>query len=97
MKRCVCVIMLCCVLFASACVPETVGSRGVVLRGQPAPSPSVDYAALADKEGLVFVTLTGSKYHKPGCTFVSDPPIAITLAQAEQEGYTPCSRCHPAP
>ncbi len=85
------------VLILSACVPDTVSQGGIVVRGEPAPARSVDYAALAEQEGLVFVTPSGKKYHKPGCSYVIVPPIAITPVQAEQEGYTPCSRCFAEP
>ena len=94
MKRYFGAVLLLIVLILSACVPNTVTSGSVVVRGQPTPAPSVDYAALAAAEDLVFITPSGSKYHKYNCPHVSDPPIAITLGQAEEEGYTPCSRCH---
>lgn len=42
----------------------------------------------------VYVTDTGDKYHREGCSYLlsSNP---ITLRQAINRGYTPCSRCNP--
>ena len=95
MKRCLLVLLSAAVLALSACVSETVSHGGVVVRGSTTPAPTADYAMLAHQEGLVYITLSGEKYHTANCVFVSDPPIALTLDQALAEGYTPCSRCCP--
>ena len=42
----------------------------------------------------VYVTNTGSKYHKAGCSYLRQSKIAISLSEAKAEGYTPCSRCY---
>ena len=42
----------------------------------------------------VHVTETGSKYHRKNCTYLSSN-IEITLIEAIEKGYTPCSRCDP--
>ena len=44
--------------------------------------------------GDVYVTNTGSKYHRDGCRYLSDSKIAISLADAKQ-GYEPCKVCDP--
>ena len=41
----------------------------------------------------VYVTKTGSKYHRPGCQYLKKSCIAISLSEAKAEGYTACSRC----
>jgi hypothetical protein len=43
----------------------------------------------------VYITKTGSKYHRDGCRYLSKSKIAITLKQAKDSGYTPCSVCKP--
>jgi outer membrane biosynthesis protein TonB len=43
----------------------------------------------------VFVTRTGSKYHRAGCQYLSRSQIPISKADALAQGYTPCSRCEP--
>lgn len=42
----------------------------------------------------VYVTNTGSKYHRAGCQYLRDSQIAIDLDDAIAAGYTACSRCY---
>lgn len=42
----------------------------------------------------VYVTATGSKYHRAGCSYLKSSR-AISLSDAIAAGYTPCSRCKP--
>ena len=45
-------------------------------------------------ETTVYVTPTGSKYHKEGCGYLT--PLtqrSMTLSEAKDAGYTACSRC----
>jgi hypothetical protein len=42
----------------------------------------------------VYVTKTGTKYHKAGCSSLSKSAIPMTLAEAAKQ-YGPCSRCKP--
>lgn len=42
----------------------------------------------------VYVTKTGEKYHVYTCSYLKSC-IPITLEDAVEAGYTPCSRCHP--
>ena len=42
----------------------------------------------------VHVTKTGSCYHRAGCSYLKSD-IAITLKDAVDKGYSPCSRCNP--
>lgn len=41
----------------------------------------------------VYVTKTGSKYHRSGCSYLKSK-IAISLSNARAQGYTACSRCY---
>lgn len=43
----------------------------------------------------VYVTNTGSKYHRWGCQYLWNSSIAVTLSYAKSVGYSPCSRCNP--
>lgn len=43
----------------------------------------------------VYVTKTGEKYHRSGCSYLSHSKRAIELSEAKAAGYTPCSRCKP--
>ena len=42
----------------------------------------------------VYITETGSKYHKAGCSSLSKSKIPISLDDAAKN-YEPCGRCHP--
>ena len=44
---------------------------------------------------VVYITKTGQKYHKDGCSYLSKSKIPISLSEAIAEGKTPCSRCRP--
>ncbi|MBU0686532.1 MAG: hypothetical protein KKB81_01580 [Candidatus Margulisbacteria bacterium] len=49
--------------------------------------------AIEKKEITVYITKTGSKYHRYGCRYLSRTCIPITLKKAREYGYTPCSVC----
>ncbi len=53
-------------------------------------APSVDPATVT-----VYVTATGTKYHRGDCSYLSSSKIPISLKEAKERGYTPCSRCQP--
>ncbi len=42
----------------------------------------------------VYITNTGKKYHRDGCSYLKSK-IPISLSDAKAQGYTPCSRCNP--
>lgn len=44
---------------------------------------------------IVYVTDSGSKYHSSGCQYLSRSKNSITLEEAVEEGFSPCSRCNP--
>lgn len=42
----------------------------------------------------VYITRTGTKYHLPGCRYIKDRKTsALTISEAENQDYTPCSVC----
>jgi micrococcal nuclease len=43
----------------------------------------------------VYITKTGTKYHREGCSSLSRSSIPISLANAVERGYTPCKMCNP--
>jgi endonuclease YncB( thermonuclease family) len=45
-------------------------------------------------ETTVFVTRTGSKYHRTGCRFLRSSRIPMPLSDAKRN-YSPCSVCNP--
>lgn len=45
-------------------------------------------------ETVVYITETGSKYHRGGCRHLSDSKIEISLSSAVKQ-YDPCGTCKP--
>jgi len=43
----------------------------------------------------VYITKTGSKYHREGCSSLRTSSIPISLSEAKQRGYEPCKICKP--
>ena len=52
-----------------------------------------DYASPQTTEETVYITTSGSKYHRSGCSYLRKSKIAISLSDAKARGYTACSRC----
>jgi hypothetical protein len=48
-----------------------------------------------DADITVYITKTGEKYHRSGCRYLKKSKIAITLKDAKERGYDPCSVCDP--
>lgn len=47
-----------------------------------------------DNSVTVYITESGSKYHKSWCSYLNNSKIPISLNKAKQRGYTACSRCY---
>ena len=43
----------------------------------------------------VYVTKSGKKYHRDGCSYLKSSKIPKSKDDAIAAGYTPCSRCNP--
>jgi hypothetical protein len=57
--------------------------------------PGTKDTAKASATDIVHVTATGKRYHREGCRSLSKSDIAITRAEAEARGLTPCKVCKP--
>lgn len=55
----------------------------------------VSFAYAVPSDTTVCVTPTGEKYHKIGCSYIHDTYYVMTIQEAADKGYTPCSRCQP--
>lgn len=44
--------------------------------------------------GFCFVTASGTKYHKDGCSYLKKSKTKMTVDEAKRNGYSPCSRCY---
>lgn len=64
---------------------------------------SADRLALAAHEHLdddpatttVYITKTGEKYHRGGCSSLRRSQFAVSLKEAVQRGFGPCKICRP--
>jgi micrococcal nuclease len=53
-------------------------------------------ASQRDKQSqTVYITRSGKKYHLDGCRYLTGSKTAISLKDAQKQGYTPCKVCHP--
>lgn len=43
----------------------------------------------------VYITDSGEKFHRADCSFLNESSHEISRAEAEEKGYTACSRCEP--
>jgi methylphosphotriester-DNA--protein-cysteine methyltransferase len=43
----------------------------------------------------VYITKTGTKYHRASCQYLRKSQFAITMKEAVDRGYQPCSVCEP--
>ena len=93
MKKFVILILIAVLLVLSACTSSIVKNGGVVEHGTPLPTADV-YDVDSD-EIIVYITQSGSKYHTQDCSHLSKSSIPITLSQAKEQGYEPCSVCEP--
>ena len=50
--------------------------------------------ASTDTDSTVYITRTGKKYHRDGCSYLRYSKIPISLTEAKR-GYSPCSVCEP--
>ncbi len=72
---------------------DTVSGGASEAPSPAAPGPSSAPAAPETGDG-VWVSQSGSKYHRdPTCSGMKSP-TQMSKAQAESQGYTPCKRCY---
>lgn len=63
--------------------------------GYGAGSASVSSAPTTTLSYTVYVTNTGTKYHRSWCSYLRNSKIAMDISKAKASGYTACSRCNP--
>ena len=65
------------------------GSASVLVQGSKSTEPD------PPEDVTIYITRTGKKYHRDGCGSLRRSKIPISLAEARQRNYGPCSRCDP--
>lgn len=66
---------------------------------QPTNTLEASAASLTDpqrKEVTVYITDTGTKYHRAGCVHLRRSSHPLALSEAKRQGYEPCKVCKPA-
>ncbi|MGB9867721.1 MAG: thermonuclease family protein [Bacillota bacterium] len=53
------------------------------------------HSGSTQEDPIVYVTKSGTRYHRDGCRYLGASKIPIRLSEAKAEGYTPCSVCKP--
>ena len=80
----------------ASATPAPASATPVPASATPVPASatpvSVDPATIDTK---VFITATGTKYHRSGCRYLKDSKRSIGVDDANKQGYEPCSVCHP--
>lgn len=74
--------------YDDGCQVQLYGEQAAAQGISPASQPQTVSAT-------VYVTDTGSKYHRSGCQYLRQSSNAISLDDAKAFGYTPCSKCSP--
>ncbi|ACA59236.1 copper amine oxidase domain protein [Candidatus Desulforudis audaxviator MP104C] len=75
----------------SVCNPGQISSStSSPILTMPSSTPQIQ-----KQDVTVYVTRTGSKYHRGGCRYLSKSQIPMSLSNAKASGYTACSVCGP--
>ena len=59
------------------------------------PLSATDVYADPQSPITVYITNTGTKYHRDNCEYLKNSKISISLDDAIAAGYSPCSKCNP--
>ncbi|MEW6369256.1 MAG: hypothetical protein AB1714_31940 [Acidobacteriota bacterium] len=79
---------------ASCRQTPTLPSQELALVAAPGtPEPSIEANDLGTC--YVFITESGTKYHRRGCRYLSESKKRVTLDWAKSHGYKRCSVCKP--
>ena len=66
-----------------------------VVEPDPEPKPETTTESSGQEEITVYVTDTGTKYHRSGCGSLWNSSHERNLSQAISQGYGPCGNCNP--
>ncbi len=82
--------------FVSISGAPAASSRSAPPQAAPPPQapPSVEPAPPIQSD-TVYITSSGTKYHRLGCRYLKKGGTPISRADAKAQGYTPCSVCNP--
>ncbi len=55
---------------------------------------SVSESSPNESSNICYVTSSGTKYHRAGCSYLKKSKTQMTVSEAKSSGYSPCSRCY---
>ena len=58
-------------------------------------SAATTVSSASAARNTVYITASGTKYHRAECSYLHDSKISISASEARARGYSPCSRCNP--
>ncbi len=62
---------------------------------KPNTADTVSVTTHAQAGSTVYLTKSGTKFHRDGCSSLSKSKIAIAYEDAVERGFEPCGRCKP--
>lgn len=84
-------------VFSYTSPPTQITTNSVITDVQTTVQPTSAYIFTTHKDnqndGKYYVTASGKKYHIGSCSYLSKTKIEISLDEALNKGYEPCSRC----
>lgn len=85
----------------ATCDGENITLNHIATSIQPHAPPDVSSDPASDESPddgqstTVYITESGTKYHRDGCQYLKKNKIAISLSDLDRNKYSPCSRCKP--
>lgn len=92
-------VLLFILIFTMGYFASTIEINNILPDGNTYTGPSdiTDDTGTTEYQGIVYITRTGTKYHKPTCSYVRnrDDLREMTIEEALEEGLQPCKVCEP--
>ena len=83
-------------LQSDARTEESVDVKNTELPSDETEEEGTETNLTQDKTGItVYLTKSGSKFHREGCSSLSKSKIPISYEDAIARGFSPCGRCNP--
>lgn len=85
----------------ATCDSENITLNHIATSIQPHAPPDVSSDSASDESPddrqstTVYITESGTKYHRDGCQYLKKSKISISLSDLDRNKYSPCSRCKP--
>ena len=76
-------------------IPQSAGATNDHAQAVRSTSASTAIAQPMAASDTVYITKTGSCYHRATCSCLRKSKIQTTRGEAEKQGLRPCKRCNP--